>query len=492
MDDDEKPLTVSREDLYELTWSKPMSSLAKDFGISDVALAKRCKRLGIPVPGRGYWARVDAGQTPHRPKLPEREPQWADQEALTVAPAIGAYSATILSSEEAQETLKTAVPESVPARIGALAIVPTATIIDVLAPVKRTATRAKHPRRSELTFERGEKTGPIVALDVTTEALDRALLLADTVLRAAHALGWDFDDSLALRKKQGLPAQEEKSETGSARDDNKEAEPYNGRLLVEGEQVALRIEERFRYEPVEPTAAQLARERREYGYHAPRKVAIATGALRLVRLDTCRTWGEPDRRSWYDRKGKRVEDQISEILLGFYELALSVKERREKDEREAREREAAECRRKEWEAIQDANEKLIEQLERDVGAWHRARYIRRYIQAARRQVGTRKLPARFRDETVNFLDWADGYVNQLDPLHEAERTGEFEEGSSYHFQNDLDRMKKAFGRLLGGDWPDAWKVSEDYTPKPRKGYCYAEKSVFEIEVERTKDDESDA
>lgn len=69
----QRPLTLSREDLYELVWSKPMQELAKDFGISDVALAKRCRRLRIPVPGRGYWARVEAGQMPHRPKLPERE-----------------------------------------------------------------------------------------------------------------------------------------------------------------------------------------------------------------------------------------------------------------------------------------------------------------------------------------------------------------------------------------------------------------------------------
>ena len=84
--DEEAPLTLSREDLYELAWSKPICELSKDFGISDVALAKRCRRLGIPIPGRGYWARVEAGQKPYRPKLPEREPQWHDRGALTVAP----------------------------------------------------------------------------------------------------------------------------------------------------------------------------------------------------------------------------------------------------------------------------------------------------------------------------------------------------------------------------------------------------------------------
>jgi hypothetical protein len=484
MDDDEKPLTLSREDLYELAWSKPISALAKEFGISDVALAKRCRRLGIPVPGRGYWARVEAGQTPHRPKLKDRKPQWRDQAALRLAPSVGGYPTQ-------RPTRESETCESVQTRIAAISITPTASIVDALAVVKRTAVREKHPRRSELSFERGDKTGSVVTLEVTPATLDRALLLADTLLRAAQSLGWEFDDPRRLRKKQDLPDEEEESTSRAGAERTEESEPHGGRLLVEGEQVGLRVEERFREDPVVPSAAQLTREKREYGYHAPRKVAVATGALRVVRLDTYRTWGTPERRSWYDRKGKRVEDQIPEILLGFYELAVSIKERREKYEREAREREAQERRHQERAAIQEANQKLIVQLERDAGAWHRARYLRRYLWAARRQLGDRPLPARFRDETVNFLDWADEYVNQIDPLHEAERTGEFEESSTYHFQNDLDRLKKAFGRLLGGDWEDAWKVSQDYTPTPRKGYYYGERSVFEV-GSCAEDDDGDA
>jgi hypothetical protein len=486
-DDDQKPLKLSREDLYELAWSKPLAQLAKDFGISDVALAKRCRRLGIPLPGRGYWARIDAGQTPYRPKLPKREPQWHDDNALTVAPSVGAYSATILSSEEAQETLKFAAAESVPARIATLTLTATAAVIDALPAVKRTAVRGKYSQRSELVFERGERSGAIIDLDVSQEVLERALLLADKLLRAAAALGWVFDDPLELRKKQGRPVAD--AEAPASPGDSKEApEPYRGRLLVEGEQVALRIEERLRDEVVEPTAAQLVREKREYGYHFPRKMSVPTGALRIVRLDTYRTWGGPDRRSWYDRKGRRVEDQIPEVLLGFYELALSIRERREKDEREAREREEQERRRKEREAARQANQELIAQLERDAGAWHRARYLRTYVRAARRALDTRALAATFRGRTINYLDWAERYIDQLDPLNRADRTGEFEEGSSYQFQNDLDRMKKAFGRLLGSDWPDAWKISEDYTPKPKTGY-YGERSVFEVGSVDGADDE---
>ena len=62
---------LNRLELYELVWTTPMSKLAVQFGISDVALTKRCKKLHIPTPGLGYWARIAAGQKPARKKLPK-------------------------------------------------------------------------------------------------------------------------------------------------------------------------------------------------------------------------------------------------------------------------------------------------------------------------------------------------------------------------------------------------------------------------------------
>lgn len=61
---------ISREELYQKVWSVPASRLAADFGISDVALNKTCKRMGIPRPPRGYWARLAAGQEQERLPLP--------------------------------------------------------------------------------------------------------------------------------------------------------------------------------------------------------------------------------------------------------------------------------------------------------------------------------------------------------------------------------------------------------------------------------------
>ena len=65
---------ISREALYEMVWSKPMTHVAKDLGISDVMLGKMCKEQLVPKPPRGYWANL--GSDKKRavyviPKLPD-------------------------------------------------------------------------------------------------------------------------------------------------------------------------------------------------------------------------------------------------------------------------------------------------------------------------------------------------------------------------------------------------------------------------------------
>ena len=49
---------IPKEELEELVWSMSTVRVAKLLGVSDVAIAKRCKLLGIEKPPRGYWAKV--------------------------------------------------------------------------------------------------------------------------------------------------------------------------------------------------------------------------------------------------------------------------------------------------------------------------------------------------------------------------------------------------------------------------------------------------
>lgn len=61
---------LRRSELYALVWEKAVQRVAADIGISDVALAKACRKQHIPVPERGYWRRKEWGYMVGQPALP--------------------------------------------------------------------------------------------------------------------------------------------------------------------------------------------------------------------------------------------------------------------------------------------------------------------------------------------------------------------------------------------------------------------------------------
>ncbi len=63
-----------REKLYAQVWEHPLVHVAKDYDVSDVALAKTCRRLNVPLPGRGCWSRRAVGKAEVQPKLPALRP----------------------------------------------------------------------------------------------------------------------------------------------------------------------------------------------------------------------------------------------------------------------------------------------------------------------------------------------------------------------------------------------------------------------------------
>lgn len=69
--------SISREALYDLVWTESVRTIAQRMGVSDVWLKKCCSKADIPVPDRGYWAKLRAGKTVVRRKLPPRSPGMA-------------------------------------------------------------------------------------------------------------------------------------------------------------------------------------------------------------------------------------------------------------------------------------------------------------------------------------------------------------------------------------------------------------------------------
>ncbi len=60
-----------RDTLYREVWEEPMIHVAKRYGVSNVALTKTCKKLRVPKPELGYWAKKVHGHEVEKPPLPE-------------------------------------------------------------------------------------------------------------------------------------------------------------------------------------------------------------------------------------------------------------------------------------------------------------------------------------------------------------------------------------------------------------------------------------
>ena len=386
-------ITLSRSALYALVWTKPVTELAKEFGISDVALAKRCRSINIPLPPRGHWAKVTAGQTPKRTPLPKhRSTRYTDstRESPLAEPTVTfiprpppppAEPAIPPSPEEA----------ALRARIDALAITPLDTLFQAHPAVLRTAVKLNHLKSREFTWPRGTRSGPILQVaNVSDTQIDRALRVLDAVLRGAEAMGWRL---------KAPPPKEEPSYRGRGDWGPKPAAPpVVGQLLVEDEPLTLRIDERRRQFDHVPTESEIANKKAGRYVWAPRFDFEPSGELRLHLFDADSSL---DRRTWKDTKAHPLETQTLKVLHGLLDRALELK----RDREEQRLRDLARREHQRQQALDHerriANEKLIQELERQAGAWNRAQLLRRYLRAARRSLG---------DRDVEFLSWAEHHV----------------------------------------------------------------------------------
>src|SRR6187455_1786739 len=72
--------TYTRAKLFEEVWAEPMRTVARRYGVSDVALEKICRKLCVPLPGAGHWAKKAAGKRVRgQPPLPPAPPGMAEE-----------------------------------------------------------------------------------------------------------------------------------------------------------------------------------------------------------------------------------------------------------------------------------------------------------------------------------------------------------------------------------------------------------------------------
>ena len=175
---DEQRNIYERSQLYEEIWEAPVREVARRYGVSGVALAKTCRRLSVPVPGRGYWAKLAAGKAEPRPPLPALLAGVVDRLAVHRQPR--------RPTPDPLPGLDEAVPIPLPAPI---------VVAETLEhPHRLIALSARYLRKAEPREGLvAARTSTCLDIAVSPSSLDRALRLADALLKGLEAAGLSVD-----------------------------------------------------------------------------------------------------------------------------------------------------------------------------------------------------------------------------------------------------------------------------------------------------------
>jgi hypothetical protein len=364
---------IEREKLYEEVWSTPMVRLAQGYGISDVGLAKVCKKLKIPVPSRGYWQKIKSGKRVLRKSLP---PLAKGQKNVAM---IGRTTKPARNNKEQAHIDSEKLPEN--------SIVVEDTLADVHLLVEKTQKSLINAKADNSGLLAGRDHG-CLDIRVGKDSLDRAFRIMDALLKALDRRGYP------------VSVDEEKRTT---------------KAKVLGEMVTFSLEEILdRSERLLTPAQEKDKARNPWRYPRPEYVYNPSGRLLLKIIDP--SWREIGRRTWSDGKKQRVENILNSFVIGLIKASVAEREWRIRHEQWERERKEEERRRRERQRLQEAEERKLWGLFTDSICWHRSQQIRAYIQAVEDAVekSTGDIAP---DSTLDqWITWAQKQADRLDPL----------------------------------------------------------------------------
>jgi hypothetical protein len=302
---------VTRQELYDLVWSKPMTHAAKKFGISDVALRKTCVKHNIPTPPLGYWAKLAHGKPVHKPLLPKLD---------------GGAERNIYLTEKPEQDLPQAVTEALIAARAHEEAAQEKIVLFLERPAELhpvTLATEKALKHAAIDLEgfchcAGDKS---LAVAVGQASISRAILLIETIIRAFASRG------CAISFADGRPE-----------------------VICNGERFELKLYETKDKKPYELTKADIERQanhdanvKRMPSLYLPRRVAPTWAYFPSGRL--CFEVSDPTKYAWnsknivgrwYDRVDKPVHEYIADSIVALAGAAAHNKILRIDQEERAR------------------------------------------------------------------------------------------------------------------------------------------------------------
>ena len=397
------PQQQYREKLYQQVWEKPVSSVAKDEGVSDNAVRKWCINLNIPLPERGYWAKLKAGQSVRKTKLPRQnnhfpKPNTGEKCKLH----IDANALSFLKKDDRLEIIELASTLRVSG--------PGSKLAPVVKKLEEEYQKWVHPKREYspsgyvITPWHNPKDAPLLVNTISDKLSYRAFHILDALMKALLPYEGDIDYE--------QPNSSKKYYYFSV---NGDRVPFT---ITEGKDNI--IHEVTQEERLQMLRYEEARKKSSYAEkpRVPKYDHPWNGKLKLSIADTY---------VFEDCKSYLLEDRIGEILIALYEASYSARLKRL--EKEERERQAREEERKREQKRQRYNDEIkkTQTLVNKAKDYETACLIRRYIDAVRNKPDAP-------DNNPDWIDWATQKADWYDPT--------------------VARVDEFFGEREHGDDPD--------------------------------------
>lgn len=167
-----RDVEFTREELFAKVWATPVLRLAKEIGVSDVALSKACRRAAIPLPTRGHWA-IPEARRPASPKLPAAPPD---------RPSVVRFS--VLDASQKQQPAPRPKIDEAPIRVQSELTSP-----HPLVAKTQKALKTLKPFDGRL----HPPTGTALDVGVSPAQMDRVLRILDALIKACEQKGWRWE-----------------------------------------------------------------------------------------------------------------------------------------------------------------------------------------------------------------------------------------------------------------------------------------------------------
>ena len=379
---------LTREELYTLVWDRPMTKLAKEFGLSDVALHKICRKHDIPTPPLGYWAKKAHGKPVTNTPLPKARGANSQYHIVIREGAGSAESEAAAMARARVHRVIVGQPEQEPDEAG-----------DPI--LHRTIERLSKAKadRSGLAKIEGKN---VITVAVRPDSAARAQQILGALVRSARSAGI----TLAA------------GERGAV-------------WRAEGEEVSfdfVEVADRVEHVPTEAELKAVAKweaEREAYrkrtGYdrdwgrpHIPKWEERYRGRL-AIRLEEVRIrteneyWGPTIRGKFADAKNRDITKAIPKIVSSIAAIAVAKRENREADERRRLAREEAERRRVEAERRAELERKRNAIFEKLMAEHDEKIRLESYLLSLEQMVDGRAVP----EQIAKFMDWIRGKLDRL-------------------------------------------------------------------------------